>query len=65
LSSSFVGCNEKVKIMKRSDIEIKDTIDTRSASYLDIHFEIESEGRLRTILYDKREATEPKVPLGL
>ena len=31
------------------DLEIKDTTDTdRSASYLDLHFEIDSEGRLRT-----------------
>ena len=33
---------------------IKDTIDTdKSASYLDLHLEIDSEGRLRTNLYDK------------
>jgi hypothetical protein len=38
------------------ELEIKDTIDTaRSASFLDIHIEIDSEGRLRTKLYDKRE----------
>jgi hypothetical protein len=31
------------------ELEIKDTTDTdRSASYLDIHLEIDSEGRLRT-----------------
>ena len=36
--------------------EIKDTTDAdRSASYLDLHIEIDSEGRLRTILYDKRD----------
>ena len=36
--------------------EIKDTTDTyRSASYLDLHLEIDSEGRLRTKLYDKRD----------
>ena len=36
--------------------EIKDTTDTdRFASYLDIHLEIDSEGRLRTKLYDKRD----------
>ena len=35
-------------------LEIKDTTDTgRSASYL--HLEIDSEGRLRTKLYDKRD----------
>jgi hypothetical protein len=37
-------------------LEIKDTTDTdRSASYLDLHLEIDSEGRLRTKLYDKRD----------
>jgi hypothetical protein len=39
------------------ELEIKDTTDTdtcRSASYLDLHFEIDSEGRLRTKLYDKK-----------
>jgi hypothetical protein len=36
--------------------EIKDTTDTdRSALYLDLHLEIDSEGRLRTKLYDKRD----------
>jgi hypothetical protein len=38
------------------ELEIKDTIDTdRSASYFDLHLEIDSEGRLRTKLYDKRD----------
>ena len=37
-------------------LEIKDTTDTdTSASYLDLHLEIDSEGRLRTELYDKRD----------
>jgi hypothetical protein len=36
--------------------EIKDTTYTdRSASYLDLHLEIDSEERLRTKLYDKRD----------
>ena len=36
--------------------EIKDTTYTdRSASYLDLHLKIDSEGRLRTKLYDKRD----------
>ena len=36
--------------------EIKDTTDAdRSVSYLDLHLEIDSEGRLRTKLYDKRD----------
>jgi hypothetical protein len=35
---------------------IKYTTDTdRSASYLDLHLEIDSEGRLRAKLYDKRD----------
>jgi hypothetical protein len=38
------------------ELEIKDTTDIdTSASYLDIHLEIDSEGRLRTKLYDKRD----------
>ena len=37
------------------ELEIKDTRDTdRSSSYIDLHFDIDSEGRLRTKLYDKR-----------
>ena len=37
------------------ELEIKDTTDTdRSASYIDLHLEIDSEGQLRTKLYDKR-----------
>jgi hypothetical protein len=36
--------------------EIKDTADTdRSTSYLHLHLEIDSAGRLRTTLYDKRD----------
>ena len=35
---------------------MKDTTDTdRSASCIDLHLEIDSEGRLRTKLYDKRD----------
>jgi hypothetical protein len=38
------------------ELEIKDTTDTdMSASYLDLHLEIVSEGRLRTKFYDKRD----------
>ena len=38
------------------ELKIKDTTDTdRSASYLDLHLEIDSEDRLRTKLYDKRD----------
>ena len=38
------------------ELEIKDTTYTdRSASNLDLHLEIDSEGRLRTKLYEKRD----------
>ena len=38
------------------ELEIKDTTDTdRSASYLDLHLERDSEGQLRTKLYNKRD----------
>ena len=38
------------------ELEIKDTTDTyRSASYLDLHLQIDSERRSRTKLYDKRD----------
>jgi hypothetical protein len=38
------------------ELEIKDTTDTdRSASYLDLHLEIDSEGQLRTKFNDKRD----------
>jgi hypothetical protein len=36
------------------ELEIKDTTD-RSASYLDLHLEIDSERRFRTKLYDKKD----------
>jgi hypothetical protein len=37
-------------------LKLKDTADTdRSAAYLDLYHEIDSEGRLRTKLYDKRD----------
>jgi hypothetical protein len=38
------------------ELEIKDTTNAdRSASYLGLHLEIDSEGLLRTKLYDKRD----------
>jgi hypothetical protein len=38
------------------ELEIKDTTHTdTSASYLDLHLEIDSEGRLRTKLYDNKD----------
>ena len=44
------------------NLEIKDTTDTeRSASYLDPHIEVDSEGRLRMKLHDKRD--DFKIPI--
>lgn len=38
------------------ELEIKDTTDTvKSASYLDLHLEIDGKGKLLTKLYDKRD----------
>ena len=38
------------------ELEIKDTTDTvKSASYIDLHLEIDNEGLLKTKLYDKRD----------
>ena len=38
------------------ELEVKDTtITDRSASYLDLYLEIDSEGRLRAKLHDKRD----------
>ena len=38
------------------ELEVKDTTDTdASASYLDLHLEIDNEGRLKTKVYDKRD----------
>ena len=38
------------------ELKIKDTTDTdRSALYLDLHLNIDSKGRLRTKIYDKRD----------
>jgi hypothetical protein len=46
----FVNCIYPIQL------EINDTTDTeRSASYLDLHLEIDSEWRLRTKRYDKRD----------
>ena len=46
----FVDCIHPI------EFEVKDTTNTdRSASYLDLHLDIDSEGRLRKKLYDKRD----------
>ena len=47
----------KLKILRiyPKELEIKDTKDTvKSASYLDLHLEIDGKGKLSTELYDKR-----------
>ena len=43
----FSATHTALKIIAKTDTD-------RSASYLDLHLEIVSEGRLRTKLYDKR-----------
>ena len=52
ISGCFVAIDDRIYPI---ELEIKDTTDIdRSASYLDLHLEIEGDGRLRTKLYDKR-----------
>ena len=54
LHNSWFG--DFVDHIYRMALEIKDTTDTDiSDSYLDLHLEFDSEGRLRTKLYGKRE----------
>ena len=56
LSLSNSGLGDFVDHIYPIELELKDTTDTdRSASYLDIHLEMDSERRLRTNLYDKRD----------
>jgi hypothetical protein len=59
--SSYGGDRKILEVRTSADriysieIEIKDTSNTnRSASYLDLHLEIDSEGRLRTKPYNKK-----------
>ena len=50
MHGGFVDCIYPI------ELEMKDTADTaRSASYLDIHLEIDSDSLLKTKLYDKRD----------
>ena len=54
LNNSWFG--DFVNFIYPIELEIKDTTDTdKSASYFGLHLEIDSEGRLRTKLYDKRD----------
>jgi hypothetical protein len=56
-SSMLISVSENFLVESEPiEFEIKDTTDTdRSASYLDLHLEIGSEGRLRTTPDDKRD----------
>jgi hypothetical protein len=50
------GLLEYCYICYHIELEIKDTTNTdTSASYLDLHIEIDTDGRLRTKHYDKRD----------
>jgi hypothetical protein len=52
----ILGFSDFVDRIYPIELEIKDTTDTdKSASYLDLQLEIDSEGRIRTKLYDKRD----------
>jgi hypothetical protein len=54
LNNSRLG--DRVDRIYAIELEIKNTTDTdRSDSYLDLHLKIDSEGRLRAKLYDKRD----------
>ena len=56
LSLNNSRCGDFVDLIYPIEFEIKDTTDTdRSTSYLDLHLEMDSEGRLRTKHYDKRD----------
>ena len=52
LNNSKFG--DYVESIYQIELDIKDTTDTvKSVSYLDLHLEIDNEGRLKTKLYDK------------
>jgi hypothetical protein len=48
-------CYVSVVAISRVQMIHSDIVTCRSASYRDLHFEIDHEGRLRTNLYDKRD----------
>ena len=55
LSLNNSGFGDFIDCIYPIELDIKDTTDTdTSASYIDLHLEIDREGRLRTQLYDKR-----------
>ena len=54
LNNSRFG--DYLHLIYQNKLEVKDTTDThKSASYLDLHFEIDNGGRLQIKLYDKRD----------
>jgi hypothetical protein len=54
--SGDAGFGDFVDRIYPIELEIKDTTHTyTSASYLDLHLELDGEGRLTTKLYDKRD----------
>jgi len=56
LSLNNSGFGDFVDRIDPIELEIKDVTDTdRSASYFDLHLKNDSEGRVRTKLYDKRD----------
>ena len=52
-NSKFAGFDDRIY---STEVKIKDTTNTtRSASHLDMHLQIDNEGRLTTKLYDRRD----------
>ena len=57
LSLNNARFGDYLHLIYPKELEIKDTTDTpTSASYLDLHLEIDSRGKLRTKLFDKRDS---------
>ena len=56
LSSNNPNLGDLIHRIYPKELEIKNTADTvKSASYLDLHLEIDGKGKLLTKLYDKRD----------
>ena len=56
LSLNNLKFDDNVERIYPIELDIKDTTDTiKSASYLDLHLEIDNEGRLKTKLYLQRD----------
>ena len=57
LSLNNARFGDYLHLIYPKELEIKDTTDTpTSASYLDLHLEIDSRGKLKTKLFDKRDS---------